>query len=121
VDPVSSANKGWFEPVWTPIYDSDPGDEQVEGRTIGSDIALEASEIIEERGRGYGPPSENHSCTADLWSSYLERRYGYGMILDAEDVCWLNILQKISRQANTRKRDNLLDVIGFAINVDMLD
>jgi hypothetical protein len=28
---VSSANKGWFEPVWTPIYDNDPGDEDDQG------------------------------------------------------------------------------------------
>lgn len=86
-----------------------------------SSIAFEASDIVEERGRDYGPPSENHSCTARMWSSYLERRYGWSPKLDAEDVCWLNVLQKISRQAHVRKRDNKVDVIGFVINADMLD
>lgn len=118
-------DKGWFEEVWTPIYDRDPGDEQVEGhQVIGSDIALEANAIVEERGRDYGHPAENHDCTAALWNSYLHRRYGrrYEVPrLDAEDVCVLNVLQKISRQAHTRKRDNLVDIIGFVINMDMLD
>lgn len=68
----------------------------------------------------YGHPKENHACTADLWNAYLRRR---GLLLgaiDAEDVCWLNVLQKISRHANERKHDNRVDTIGFTINADMI-
>ena len=116
------SNKGMFEECWTPIHNRDPGDEQVEGhRVIGSSIAIEANDIVAERGEFYGPPSENHSCTAGFWRDYIKRRYGVEIPLDAEDVCWFNVLQKISRQAHVRKRDNKSDVIGFVINSDMLD
>lgn len=120
---MGSSNKGWFEEVWVPIQNNDPGDEQVEGHQVFKHIALEAKEIVEERGQSYGPPSENHACTADLWNAYLWRRglLAFGEALDQEDVCVLNVLQKISRQANTRKRDNLVDILGFVINIDMLD
>ena len=118
------SNKGWFEEVWIPIHNRDPGDE-TEGHEVhweeGPNIALEASAIVEERGKSYGPPSENHSCTAAFWRDYIKRRYGVEIPLDPEDVCWFNVLQKISRQAHVRKRDNSVDIIGFVINSDMLD
>lgn len=86
------------------------------------DIAHEAANVVDERMADYGHPSENHACTAHMWNAYLRRRFeGTGFRLDARDVCLLNVLQKISRDAHTRKRDNLVDVIGFAINADMVD
>jgi hypothetical protein len=122
---MGSINKGWFEEVWVPIHNRDPGDENdwvVVGHTVKyEDIAQEASAIVEERGESYGPPSENHSCTASFWRDYIKRRYNVELPLDAEDVCWFNVLQKISRQAHVRKRDNSVDIIGFVINSDMLD
>jgi hypothetical protein len=86
-------------------------------------VADEAHEAVQARMAAYGPPAVNHGCTADLWTAYLRRR---GLLdedcqgLDAEDVCWLNVLQKISREANERKRDNLVDVVGYAVNVDLI-
>src|SRR5574338_1117994 len=116
------SNQGPFEPVFTPIWMQE--DEMINEPEESIDVASEAKEIIKERGRDYGPPSENHSCTAKMWNAYLNRRYGNSrsalLALDAEDVCWLNVLQKISRQAHVRKRDNKVDVIGFVINADML-
>lgn len=84
-----------------------------------SRIATEAITAVADRMADYGPPAENHACTAELWRTYLERRHGVTVELDAHDVCLLNVLQKVSRDAHTRKRDNLVDVIGFAINAEM--
>lgn len=81
-------------------------------------VLQEADRVTEERGRVYGAPIDNHSCTASLVSAYLQRKYGEGHIIDAEDVCWFNVLQKISREANTPKHDNLVDVVGFVKNLD---
>jgi hypothetical protein len=83
-------------------------------------VADEAAAAVADRMASYGPPSENHACTADLWTAYLRRRGLLVGELDAEDVCWLNTLQKISREANERKRDNLVDVVGFALNIDLI-
>jgi hypothetical protein len=74
------------------------------------------------RGSDYGHPLDNHSTTAELFNAYLHRKYGtfvYGL-LDADDVCWFNILQKCSRDANAPKRDNLVDVAGYAENIQIV-
>jgi hypothetical protein len=82
-------------------------------------IAHEASDTVHARMETYGPPIENHGCTAELWSAWLHRRFGVRLDLTAPDVCWLNVLQKLSREANLPQRDNAVDVIGFAINADL--
>lgn len=74
-----------------------------------------------ERNEHYGAPAENHGCTAELISGYLTRKYGHRITLDADDVCVMNILQKVSRLAHTpRHRDSLVDIAGYARNVEML-
>jgi hypothetical protein len=87
---------------------------------IRMNILQEADNIVNgDRQKFYGHPSDNHGCTALMWSGYLSRRYGIPINLDVRDVCWLNALQKISRDANSPKRDNLVDVAGYAANIEM--
>lgn len=92
-----------------------------------TDILKEAESIVNgDRMKFYGHPSANHGCTAALWTAYLNRRCdrgdaGYVLELSARDVCMLNILQKISRDANRRKEDNLTDIIGYAVNAAMIE
>ena len=68
-----------------------------------------------DRQRDYGHPRDNHGLTAQLWSAFL------GINITARDVCWLNVLQKLSRDRHFAKRDNLVDVAGFVRNAEMLD
>ena len=87
-------------------------------------ILEEADGLIHgDRNQQYGHPIDNHSTTAAFWNVYIEalRRRGKHA-LDAEDVCWLNILQKASREATTGagKRDTIVDVAGYAGNVEMV-
>ena len=78
-------------------------------------ILEEASRVVDgERMESYGRPTENHQRTADLWSAYLGRR------ITADQVCMLNLLQKISRHAHSWKRDNLVDIAGYARNAEMV-
>lgn len=70
----------------------------------------------------YGHPLDNHGCTADFWTAYLKRR---GLLVEdkwltPEDVCFLNVLQKTSRAAHMLHRDNLVDIAGYARNVEMI-
>ncbi len=87
-------------------------------------ILNEADQITGgDRQRDYGHPRDNHARTAALWTAYLEL-VGATLPaggLTARQVCWLNILQKISRDVNAAKRDNLTDVAGFARNIEMID
>jgi hypothetical protein len=67
----------------------------------------------------YGHPTDNHGCTAQMWTAYIQRKYGVSFEFTVRDVCWLNGLQKISRDAHQEKRDNLVDVAGYVLNIDM--
>jgi hypothetical protein len=85
-------------------------------------ILMEAASITAgNRQQDYGHPRDNHTRTAGGWRWYLKAKYGVDIPLDAEDVCWLNSLQKISRHCHEPKRDNLVDVVGYTRNIEMLD
>lgn len=78
-------------------------------------VALEAHALVHgARQDTYGTPQNNHGRTAALWGAYL------GRPITARQVCMLNILQKISRDAHTPKRDNLVDIAGYAECVELL-
>lgn len=71
----------------------------------------------------YGHPRDNHEATAVMWTIYLRRA---GLLKDKEslsarDVCWLNTLQKASRDANRPKQDNVDDVCGYMENIAMAE
>lgn len=71
----------------------------------------EAANIVTgDRLTYYGPPEINHKRSAELWSTYL------GIDITPRQVCVMNILQKISRDVNIEKPDNLVDIIGYAAN-----
>jgi hypothetical protein len=78
-------------------------------------VLEEAQSVVHgPRGDDYGHPLDNHSRTAALWSTYLARE------VTPEDVCMLNILQKVSRAMNSITRDTLVDVAGYAANIEMV-
>lgn len=106
-----------------------PVRELVEGDRLS--VLDEAAVLVHgDRQQAYGHPRENHACTAALWNAWIERRYNalhdrdgsvdIGSLLDARAVCWLNILQKASRDAHSPSRDSLVDTAGFARNAEMV-
>lgn len=87
-----------------------------------SRILQKAAEVVYgPRRRAYGHPTQNHNCTATMWNSYLKRRFGVCVALTARDVCLLNILQKVSRDANRPAEDNLVDIAGYAENAALVE
>ena len=78
--------------------------------------------VVGTRRLDYGTPRQNHGCTAELWTSFFKRRgvLKEDAVLIPEDVCFANILQKISRSANKITRDNLVDISGYAENVEII-
>lgn len=92
-------------------------------------INLASQSILEEahaicngvRNKHYGEPIDNHSLTSDLYTAYLDGRLVAGRpMVDAEAVCVLNILQKISRSVYLGgfTRDGLVDIAGYAYNIE---
>ena len=92
-----------------------------EGDIGQHDYLRHAAKAVRERGQSYGHPKDNHDATSRLWQAYFDRRFRGGAVrLDAEDVCVCMMLQKICREANERKPDNMIDVVGYAQNVGMI-
>lgn len=78
-------------------------------------VLEEAQRVVHgSRMKDYGTPLDNHTITAGLFSAYL------GIPITAEQVCYLNILQKISRSVHSFKRDNLVDIAGYTYNLQMI-
>lgn len=85
-------------------------------------VLEQAAEITSgDRNTFYGHPADNHGCTAAFWRWYIQRKYGIGIALTPRDVCMMMILQKVSRDANQDKTDNLVDICGYARNAEMVE
>lgn len=84
-------------------------------------ILLTANRIIHgDRQNDYGHPTDNHGRTALLWIKYIEGKYNIDVPLDPEDVCFMNILQKIGREMHRKTRDGITDIAGYAGNIEMI-
>jgi hypothetical protein len=71
-------------------------------------LLSEAQKIIEERGKDYGDINQSFERIAKFWSAYK------GVEITPHEVADMMILLKISRNVTSRKKDNLLDIVGYA-------
>ena len=78
-------------------------------------ILDEAQGIIwGDREKTYGEPDVNLNRIAVLWNAHLTAKSMGGLyVITPEDVCWMMVLLKASRQMNAPKRDNLVDAAGY--------
>lgn len=74
--------------------------------------ALEA--VTGPRNEDYGPPSDDFTTQAEMFSSYLSRTNGRPVYVTASDIAALMILVKLARQAHRPKQDNWIDAAGYA-------
>lgn len=92
---------------------------------VAGSVLTEAASVVNgPRRADYGTPLENHQRTADLWNAYLRHPSVDEVRLKPitpRDVCMLNILQKISRDRFCPKRDNLVDIAGYAENAHLCE
>ena len=83
-------------------------------------ILAEADNIAgEDRSRDYGHPLINHQRIAAIWNVQLAG------ILTApttpRQAALMMIGLKLAREANTPKRDNLVDVAGYVKCIELID
>lgn len=79
------------------------------------DILVEALRITGgDRQADYGPPNQDFERTAGMWSAYLMHKLKEGENLRDFDVACMMIHLKTSRQQHQRKRDNWVDIAGYA-------
>lgn len=102
------------------MTEAERNEERLEGllaEAVGSNNILQKADraTTTDRNKYYGHPLDNHSVTAGLWGVYL------GVDIGPEDVCFLNILQKVSRTVSGEIiEDTLIDIAGYARNVEMI-
>jgi hypothetical protein len=79
-------------------------------------ILQEAERIINgQRQNDYGSPEDNFGFIRDLWNAYIENKYkDHGVLLSSVDVAMMMVLLKVARHAHSPKRDNLVDIAGYA-------
>lgn len=78
------------------------------------DILLEALRITKgERNAQYGPPEQDFTRTAAMWTALK------GVEFEAREVAMFMIALKLSRETHQRKRDNAVDIAGYARCLDI--
>jgi hypothetical protein len=79
------------------------------------DILAEASRITRgSRQAQYGPPDQDFRRTAGMWSALFVSKLKDGVTFEPRDVALAMILLKTSRETHQRKRDNWVDIAGYA-------
>jgi len=79
------------------------------------DILAEASRITRgSRQSQYGPPDQDFRRTAGMWSALFVSKLKDGVTFESRDVALAMILLKTSRETHQRKRDNWVDIAGYA-------
>lgn len=78
-------------------------------------ILEEAQSLVYgDRQAAYGHPLDDFSRTAKMWAAIL------GCEVTPEQVGLCMCVVKISRQLNRPKRDNLVDLAGYAATVELV-
>lgn len=85
---------------------------------MSESVALEAERLTHgDRQGDYGHPLDDFGRTSGLINAALQHKLKEP--LTPEDVMLCLILVKVSRQVNKPKRDNLVDIAGYANIIDM--
>jgi len=72
-------------------------------------ILTEANKLVNgDRNKDYGSPLEDFTRTAKMWSALK------GVDFTASEVAMFMICIKLSRQTHQKKRDNIVDLAGYA-------
>lgn len=78
-------------------------------------IAAEAERLVTgDRREAYGEVRESFAAVAASWSGILRSK------VKPEQVCQCMIALKLHREANRPKRDNRVDIIGYALLAEKL-
>jgi hypothetical protein len=91
-------------------------------------VAHTAESILDEamritatvRHNDYGHPRNDFARTAQMWSGILAGKLRDCAQITADDVPLCMIAVKLARQAHRHKRDNLVDIAGYARTAAMI-
>lgn len=91
------------------------------GKPPSKSVCLEAEEITHgARQSSYGHPFDNFSRVAKMLNGQFGHLLRPGLEFQAEDVGFIQIILKLGRSAHSLKRDNLVDIAGYANTIEMV-
>lgn len=67
-----------------------------------------------DRQASYGPPDQDFRRTAEFWTTAFEHLLRDDAEFQPDDIAKAMILLKLSRQTHQQKRDNWVDIAGYA-------
>ncbi len=83
--------------------------------TPREDALNEAAQLITgDRNRTYGSPTQNFSDTAAVWNTILRRKLKDGESIGPGEVAAMMVGLKLVRMVAQPKRDNWVDIAGYA-------
>lgn len=83
---------------------------------MSESILEEAHRLVNGPRQGdYGHPADDFSRTAQIWSAILDIEVTPQQV----GLCMAGV--KLSRECNAHKRDNLVDLAGYAETVEMVE
>jgi len=92
-----------------------PDAEDEEDAEDDGSILLEAfSAVRGDRQTSYGPPEEDFARTADMWTAMFAGMLKDDAFFRPFQVAQAMIAVKLSRQTHAPKRDNWVDIAGYA-------
>lgn len=84
-------------------------------KTPRREVCEEAANLIDGvRNVTYGTPTQNFTNIAEMWTTRLRHKLGADTVITAADVADLMMLLKIARNIADVKRDNFVDIAGYA-------
>lgn len=92
-----------------PMFDA------ITGKPLSENVLQEANRVINgPRDKDYGHPRNDFAKTAAFWSTLFR------VEVSPEQVALAMILLKVSREMNRPKRDNIVDIAGYAGTIEKL-
>lgn len=79
------------------------------------EVLNEAAGLIDgDRNVTYGTPTQNFTNIAEMWTTRFRHKLKDNEEFDAADVADAMILLKVARNVAQKKRDNYVDLAGYA-------
>lgn len=101
--------------AWPEVELVDP----TEGRSTVLEEAHAA--VYGDRQEDYGHPRDDFTRTAILWTGLLQHKLADGAFIEPEDIARCQIAVKLARDVHAPKRDNRVDMAGYALTLDRLE
>lgn len=84
-------------------------------------VCAEADQLTTgDRRSAYGHPFDNFSRVAGMLNCLFAEKMKPDRAFEAEDIGLIMIVLKLSRCANQMKRDNVVDIAGYANTLGMI-